>query len=134
MKLTDHDLSKIAVWQQAGLKVLAGDDPILFRYLVAGVDGAMVIAPALFPEPFRRVWELVQRRRAAERADDPRQRAATRAARVRDRGEIATSKALLVQMGVFESAEVRAAARAGRREASASSSDPGRHRPLKVSF
>ena len=63
VKLTDHDLGKIPIWQEAGLRVYGGDDPIAFRYLAAGVDGVMMIAPALFPEPFRCVWNLVQGRR-----------------------------------------------------------------------
>ena len=33
VKLTDHDLDKIELWHAAGLRVLGGDDPILFRYL-----------------------------------------------------------------------------------------------------
>src|SRR5262249_23468182 len=37
VKLTDHDLSKIAVWRDAGLSVLAGDDPILSQFLAHGV-------------------------------------------------------------------------------------------------
>ena len=62
VKLTDHDLSKIArLAAGRASTVLAGDDPILFRYLAAGVDGAMVIAPVLFPEPFRRVWDTCRR-------------------------------------------------------------------------
>ena len=107
VKLTDHDLSKIAVWQQAGLKVLAGDDPILFRYLAAGVDGAMVIAPVLFPEPFRRVWDHVQ---AGELLNALTTLGSELLPVLHVFGigdEIATSKALLAQMGIFESAEVR---------------------------
>ncbi|HWD76588.1 MAG TPA: dihydrodipicolinate synthase family protein [Solirubrobacteraceae bacterium] len=107
VKLTDHELSKIAVWQQAGLKVLAGDDPILFRYLAAGVDGAMLIAPVLFPEPFRRVWDQVQ-------AGEVLTALTTLGGELLPvlhvfgiGDEIATSKHLLTQMGVFESAEVR---------------------------
>ena len=33
VKLTDHDLGKIPIWQGAGLRVYGGDDPIAFRYL-----------------------------------------------------------------------------------------------------
>ncbi len=108
VKLTDHELGKIVIWQRAGLKVLGGDDPILFRYLAAGVDGAMVIAPALFPEPFRRVWELV-------RAGDLLAAISILGAELLPvlhvfgiGDEIATSKELLALMGVFESPEVRA--------------------------
>jgi 4-hydroxy-tetrahydrodipicolinate synthase len=108
VKLTDHDLSKVPLWQAAGLKVLGGDDPIMFRYLDAGVDGCMMIAPALFPESFRRGWELV-------RAREPLAALTLFATDVLPvlhvfgiGDEIATSKSLLVEMGVFESDEVRA--------------------------
>ena len=60
IKLTDHNLAKVAVWQEGGLSVLAGDDTIVFRSLAAGVDGAMVIAPAVFPSAFRAVWDAVR--------------------------------------------------------------------------
>ncbi len=59
VKLTDHDLGKIPVWRAAGLTVLAGDDPILSQFLAAGVDGAMVIAPAVLPESFATAWARV---------------------------------------------------------------------------
>jgi 4-hydroxy-tetrahydrodipicolinate synthase len=106
VKLTDHELSKIAVWQRAGVKVLAGDDPILFRYLAAGVDGAMVIAPVLFPEPFRRVWDHVQGgdHLTALRALGSEVLPVLHVFGIGD--EIATSKQLLTQMGILESAEV----------------------------
>jgi 4-hydroxy-tetrahydrodipicolinate synthase len=58
VKLTDHDLAKVATWRDAGLSVLAGDDPILFQFLAEGVDGAMVICPAVLPESFCATWEL----------------------------------------------------------------------------
>jgi 4-hydroxy-tetrahydrodipicolinate synthase len=105
VKLTDHDLSKIVTWQQSGLRVLAGDDPILFRYLAAGVDGAMVIAPAVFPEAFRDVWTLVKE------GEESRALALfaeqilpfTHVFGIGD--EIATTKAILHDIGVFESEE-----------------------------
>lgn len=108
VKLTDHDLTKIALWQGAGLKVMAGDDPILFRYLAAGVDGAMVIAPALFPQAFQRVWELVRagEQRAALKLFGAEMLPVLHVFGLGD--EISTSKALLVEMGVFDSSEVRA--------------------------
>jgi 4-hydroxy-tetrahydrodipicolinate synthase len=107
VKLTDHELSKIAIWQQAGLRVMAGDDPILFRYLAAGVEGAMVIAPALFPEPFRRLWDLA---RAGELLAALSILGAELLPVLHVFGigdEIATSKELFSMMGVFESPEVR---------------------------
>jgi 4-hydroxy-tetrahydrodipicolinate synthase len=101
VKLTDHELGKIAIWQDAGLTVMAGDDPILFRYLAAGVDGAMVIAPALFPKPFRRIWELMRMGEslAALRTFGAEILPVLHVFGIGD--EIATSKALLVQLGVF---------------------------------
>ena len=107
VKLTDHELSKIAIWQQAGLRVMAGDDPILFRYLAAGVEGAMVIAPALFPEPFRRLWDLIRAGEllAALSILGDELLPVLHVFGIGD--EIATSKELFSMMGVFESPEVR---------------------------
>jgi 4-hydroxy-tetrahydrodipicolinate synthase len=106
VKLTDHDLGKIPLWHDAGLKVLAGDDPIAFRYLAAGADGAMMIAPCVFPEAFRAVWDLV-------RGGDITGAYQVFAARILPLihvygigDEIATSKAVLQDMGLFTSAEV----------------------------
>lgn len=108
VKLTDHDLTKVAAWQSAGLRVLAGDDPILFRYLDAGVDGVMVIAPVLFPEAFRRVWDLTRagKRQAALGVFANELLATLHVFGIGD--EIVTTKALLVEMGVFDSDEVLA--------------------------
>jgi 4-hydroxy-tetrahydrodipicolinate synthase len=106
VKLTDHDLAKIGVWQAAGLTVLAGDDPILFQFLTEGVDGAMVIAPVVLPDSFRTTWELA--------AQGDLEAALTVFARelapfVHAFGvgeEIATTKALLADLGVFASDEL----------------------------
>jgi dihydrodipicolinate synthase/N-acetylneuraminate lyase len=107
VKLTDHALDKVAVWQEAGLTVLAGDDPILFRFLRAGVDGAMVIAPAIFPAAFRAVWE----RRAAGDLSGALEVFSEEIApflHVFGIGdEIATTKAILSELGIFASAETR---------------------------
>jgi 4-hydroxy-tetrahydrodipicolinate synthase len=107
VKLTDHDLTKIDQWHGAGLTVLAGDDPIAFRYMQAGVDGVMIIVPALFPAAFRRSWDLL-------RSGDLDAAYATFAAEILPithafgiGDEIATSKAILHEMGIFGSAEVR---------------------------
>ncbi len=107
VKLTDHDLTKVAQWHDAGLAVLAGDDPIAFRYMAAGVDGAMIIVPALFPASFRRSWDLL-------RGGDLDGAYATFSAEILPvthafgiGDEIATGKAILHEMGIFASAEVR---------------------------
>jgi len=106
VKLTDHDLAKIPLWHEAGLNVLAGDDPIAFRFLAAGADGAMMIAPCIFPEAFRIVWDLV-------RGGDVNGAYEVFAARILPLihvfgigDEIATSKSVLQEMGLFSSAEV----------------------------
>jgi 4-hydroxy-tetrahydrodipicolinate synthase len=107
VKLTDHDLSKIGVWQEAGLKVQAGDDPIAFRYMAAGVDGAMMIVPCILPEPFRTAWDCVR----ADRVEDAYRTFGREVAPFSHAfgigDEISTSKALLADIGVFSSAEVR---------------------------
>ena len=119
VKLTDHDLDKVAVWRDAGLSVLAGDDPIVFRYLAAGTDGAMVIVPAIFPEPFRRCFDLAQAGdlEASYEVLSRHILPFSHAFGIGD--EIATSKAILAHIGIFSSAEVRpplAAATENRRE------------------
>ena len=106
VKLTDHDLRKVDAWHEAGLSVLAGDDPILFRYLAAGVDGAMVIAPCVFPDAFRETWTRV---RNGDLAGAQAVFSAEIAPFLHVFGigdEIATTKALLADIGVFASAEV----------------------------
>src|SRR5262249_49714956 len=106
VKLTDHDLRKIAHLQQAGLAVMAGDDVILFRYLDAGVDGAMVIAPVIFPASFRTVWDLVA-------VGDQITALKTFAAEILPflhvfgiGDEIATTKAILAEIGIFSTDEL----------------------------
>jgi len=106
VKLTDHDLGKIPLWHEAGLKVLAGDDPIAFRFLAAGADGAMMIAPCIFPDAFRTTWDLV-------RGGDLNGAYEVFAARILPLihvygigDEIATSKSVLQEMGLFSSADV----------------------------
>jgi 4-hydroxy-tetrahydrodipicolinate synthase len=106
VKLTDHDVSKIPVWHAHGLKVIAGDDPIAFRYLAEGVDGAMMIAPCLFPEAFAKVWHLVRDDKLEEAYElfAARILPLTHVFGIGD--EIATSKVVLQSMGIFASAEV----------------------------
>lgn len=107
VKLTDHAMEKVGLWKREGIDVFGGDDPILFEYLAADVDGVMVIAPAVFPAAFRDVWELIQGNRRLD------------AFRVFSREilpfihvfgigrEIATTKALLADLGIFASGELR---------------------------
>jgi 4-hydroxy-tetrahydrodipicolinate synthase len=106
VKLTDHDITKVERWHDAGLAVLGGDDPILFRYLAAGVDGVMTIAPAVFPLAFREVWNAVQRSEL-DAAYAQFSREILPFVHVFGIGdEIATTKALLHEIGVFASDEL----------------------------
>jgi len=106
VKLTDHDLSKIEHWQAAGLSVLAGDDPILFGFLSAGVDGAMLITPAVLPEPFRAIWELVSVGDLEEAMTIFARELAPFIHAFGIGDEIATTKALLADIEVFRSDEL----------------------------
>ena len=106
VKLTDHDLTKIDVWHEAGLGVIAGDDPIAFQYLAGGVDGAMIIVPSIYPEAFANVWRLS----ADGRLDEAYEVFASQILPLTHLfgigDETATSKAILQAMGIFSSAEV----------------------------
>lgn len=125
VKLTDHDLSKIDHWHQAGLTVLAGDDPILSQFLAHGVDGVMVIAPAVLPESFAAVWgratagdvpgalEILGRELAPF----------IHAFGIGD--EIATTKVLLADLGIFRSDEL---------VTPLTRVDPNRRRQLRQAF
>jgi 4-hydroxy-tetrahydrodipicolinate synthase len=107
VKLTDHRLDKIETWHEAGLRVFAGDDPIAFRYLAAGVDGAMIIAPALCPQACREAWDAVQAG-DLHTAYTIFSREVLPILHVFGIGdEIMTTKVLLAQLGLFSSAEVR---------------------------
>lgn len=107
VKLTDHRLDKIETWRDAGLRVFAGDDPIAFRYLAAGVDGAMIIAPALCPRACRETWDAVQEGdlRTAYTVFSREVLPILHVFGIGD--EIMTTKVLLAQLGVFASTEVR---------------------------
>jgi len=106
VKLTDHNLAKIELCQAAGLRVLAGDDSIVFRYLTAGVDGAMVIAPAIFPEAFQETWALMREanQAGALKVFSERILPFTHVFGIGD--EVATSKAILHEVGIFASADL----------------------------
>jgi 4-hydroxy-tetrahydrodipicolinate synthase len=106
VKLTDHDLTKIAIWRGAGLSVFAGDDAILFRYLAAGVDGAMVIAPAVLPGSFREVWSRLGEGDVTGALDVFAAEIAPFVHLFGIGDEIATTKSLLGDIGVFASDEL----------------------------
>ncbi|MBN8868423.1 MAG: dihydrodipicolinate synthase family protein [Solirubrobacterales bacterium] len=108
VKLTDHDMSKVEIWHDAGLRVIGGDDPILFEYLAAGVDGAMLIAPAVFPAAFREAWDRLGRGDWDD-AFDVLANEVLPFTHVFGIGrEVATTKALLADIGIFASGELKA--------------------------
>lgn len=59
VKMTDHALEKISVIRDAGVAVYAGDDVTAFRSLLLGVDGSMIIAPAVFPQAYQETVRLL---------------------------------------------------------------------------
>lgn len=107
VKLTDHALDKVAPWRGAGLRVLGGDDPILFRYLTAGVDGVMVIAPAVFPAAFRETWRRLRSGNSVAALDVFSAEILPFLHVFGIGDEIATTKALLAEIGIFASDETR---------------------------
>jgi 4-hydroxy-tetrahydrodipicolinate synthase len=61
VKMTDHDLDKItALKRNRDVAVFSGDDVVAFRSLLLGVDGSMIIAPAVFPAAFQKVVRTLQ--------------------------------------------------------------------------
>lgn len=106
-KITDHDLTKIPALKQNGVKVFAGDDIVAFRSLLLGVDGSMIIAPAVFPDSYQNVIRLLAN-------GDSRQSLRVFSDRILPfihlfgpGDEISTTKALFRHLGVFRSDEVR---------------------------
>jgi 4-hydroxy-tetrahydrodipicolinate synthase len=59
VKMTDHDLEKITALRERGISVFAGDDIVAFRSLLLGVDGSMIIAPAVLPTAYQSTVGLI---------------------------------------------------------------------------
>jgi 4-hydroxy-tetrahydrodipicolinate synthase len=107
VKLTDHNLDKISVFRRIGLSVFAGDDVTAFRSLLLGVDGSMIIAPAVFPSAYQQTVDFLAK------ADRP---AALRCFSEKvlpfihlfgPGDEIAVTKAVYHHLGIFRSPELR---------------------------
>ncbi len=61
VKMTDHDLEKIRSLKARGnISVFSGDDVVAFRSLLLGVDGSMIIAPAVFPAAYQETVRLIE--------------------------------------------------------------------------
>jgi 4-hydroxy-tetrahydrodipicolinate synthase len=107
VKMTDHDLDKIIALKKRGVTVFSGDDVVAFRSLLLGVDGSMIIAPAVFPAAYQKVVRLLGAGDAAQ------------ALRVFSEqilpfihlfglgDEIPNTKALYQHLGIFRSEELR---------------------------
>jgi len=109
IKITDHAIEKIA-WLKANtdLSVLCGDDVVLYRSLLLGADGCIVIAPCVFPQAYRQSWELLQ---AGDLRESYRVFSAGVLPFVHMFGvgsEIAATKAIYQHLGIFTSDEMRA--------------------------
>ncbi|HEV2495472.1 MAG TPA: dihydrodipicolinate synthase family protein [Terriglobia bacterium] len=107
-KITDHDLDKItALKSQRQVAVFSGDDVVAFRSLLLGVDGSMIIAPAVFPADYQRVIGLLEVGEAKEayRAFSERILPFIHLFGLGD--EVSNTKALFKHLGIFRSEEVR---------------------------
>lgn len=108
VKMTDHDLDKItALKQNRGVGVFSGDDVVAFRSLLLGVDGSMIIAPAVFPQTYQEVVRLVT---AGEHDDALLLFSKSILPFIHMFGlgdEISNTKALFKEIGIFRSDEVR---------------------------
>lgn len=108
VKMTDHAPAKIrALKAKTDLTVFGGDDIVCFRAFEAGIDGNMIIAPAVYPKEFRACWEAYK--------NGDRERSYEIFANVilpfihlfGPGDEIPTTKALYQHLGIFSSAETR---------------------------
>jgi len=108
VKITDHDLGKIiALKSNPDVVVFSGDDVVAFRSLLLGVDGSMIIAPAVFPAAYQKVVRLLAegKPREALRLFSERILPFIHLFGIGD--EIATTKALYKHLGIFRSDEAR---------------------------
>lgn len=108
VKMTDHNLDKIvALKKNRDTAVFSGDDVVAFRSLLLGVDGSMIIAPAVFPAAYQ---EVVRRFKAG----DPSQALRVFSEQILPfihlfglGDEVANTKALFKELQIFRSDEVR---------------------------
>lgn len=108
VKMTDHDLDKItALKKNRDVAVFSGDDVVAFRSLLLGVDGSMIIAPAVFPVAYQKVVRLLAEgdARNALRVFSEQILPFIHLFGMGD--EISTTKALYKHLGIFRSDELR---------------------------
>lgn len=107
VKMTDHDLDKIIALKERGVTVFSGDDVVAFRSLLLGVDGSMIIAPAVFPAEYQETVHLLA---AGQTAQALRRFSESILPFIHLFGmgdEIVNTKALFHHLGIFRSPEAR---------------------------
>jgi len=107
VKLTDHALDKILVLKQHGVTVFSGDDVVAFRSLMLGVDGSMIIAPAVFPVAYQESVRLLREGKTAESLRIFSERVLPFIHLFGPGDEAQNTKALYKHLGIFRSDEVR---------------------------
>jgi 4-hydroxy-tetrahydrodipicolinate synthase len=65
IKMTDHALDKVPHLHKHGLSVFVGDDVLAFRSLLMGMDGSMIIAPAVFPAAYQQTVAMLSKKDTA---------------------------------------------------------------------
>ena len=108
VKMTDHDLDKITVLKKKYQSIVfSGDDVVAFRSLLLGVDGSMIIAPAVFPRPYQKVVRLIQENDLSQALKLFSQQILPFIHLFGPGDEVSTTKALYKHLGIFRSDEVR---------------------------
>jgi len=108
VKMTDHDLAKIPALKKHGkVSVFSGDDVIAFASLLRGVDGSMIIAPAVFPAAYQQTVRLVEKGKMQEALRLFSRRILPFIHLLGPGDEIPCTKALFKHLGIFRSDELR---------------------------
>ena len=108
VKMTDHDLDKIKGLKARGnVRVFSGDDVVAFRSLLLGVDGSMIIAPAVFPAAYQKTVRLLEAGEAKEALRVFSDQILPFIHLFGMGDEIPNTKALYKYLGIFRSQEMR---------------------------
>lgn len=107
VKMTDHDLSKIPVLIRNGIPVYSGDDVVAFRSLLLGVAGSMIIAPSIFPAHYQQVIKLLAAKDSSAALRLFSQRILPFIHLFGPGDEVAVTKAVFKELGIFRSDELR---------------------------
>ncbi len=107
VKMTDHNLTKITALKSRGVAVFSGDDVVAFRSLLLGVDGSMIIAPAVFPAAFQQSVRLLAWGKEAEALRVFSERILPFIHLFGPGDEVTVTKAVFHRLGIFRSPELR---------------------------